>query len=177
MSLPVIDLPPALAVPAQPLPLPAADRLGWLLQVQRASADLAAPRPPLAGSDRADLESCGFPLTEGAPQLVRAAPQPAAPAAPGEALPPRAGGEEAAERAALRVHVQGEAADGLRIWLGIDGDAALVAQRAGPVLGALRRSQPAGARIVSVVCNGVPVYPRPALESSLVKEAPWPSVR
>jgi hypothetical protein len=66
----------------------------------------------------------------------------------------------------VRLHLQPLPAEGLKVWLGIDGDASLVAQRASAAITDLRRHMHAGGeRIAAVVCNGVAVYPRAASSS------------
>lgn len=175
MNLLLIDL--RLAIPGAPLAaVPAApDPAGWSLHLERARAAVRTPEPAGREGARTELESCGFPFPPGAPPAVRIVPQPPAHATSEESLPPPPGNERAGEQAPLRVHVQAGPAEALEVWLGIDGGAALVAQRAGvAVAGLLRGVQPTGARIATVVCNGMPVYPRASLESSAVKESPWP---
>jgi hypothetical protein len=62
---------------------------------------------------------------------------------------------------AVRVHMQ-ETAQGLSLWLGVDGDAATVAARAAALLPELRRHlETATQRITQVVCNGRPIYRSP----------------
>ena len=178
MNLLLIDLRLAVPVPPSPAAPPAPELAGWSLQLQRARAAVGAPELAARESARTELESCGFPLAPGAAPALCVVPQLPSHAASEEPLPPAPGREREGERAPLRVHVQAEPADVLKVWLGIDGDATRVAQRAGAaVAGLLRSVQPTGGRIAAIVCNGMPVYPCASLESSVVKEAPWPSVR
>ena len=180
MNLALVDLRLAAAFPPTVPTVPHAQALpGWIAHLQRAGIEPEAP-PGRAAPESAEtqLESCGIPLAPAEAVSVRIPAPPVSQGAAGESAPPRPGPGPVEERPSLRVHVQAEAAEGLKVWLGIDGDAALVAQRAGVAVADLCRSlQPAGARVVSVICNGVPVYPRASLDSSLRKEAPWPSDR
>jgi hypothetical protein len=184
---------PALPAPA---PLPLADAGGWKLQLQRARMELSRVLPAPSGlapqpqpqPERPELESCGMPAAPGHPAAVHTPPPaPTRPASEPPATAPR-GSEREVERAPLRVHVQPEPAEGLKVWLGIDGDAVLVAQRATAAVAGLRRSlQSTGARIGSVVCNGVPIGPGALCAASQhlpasvtptsSKESSWPSVR
>lgn len=98
--------------------------------------------------------------------------QPGAPVVRNEAAPPlRAAPLQpqaqpvAGEAPAVRVHVE-ESAQGLRVWLGIPGEAAAVAARAQAVLAELRRELP-GQRLALVVCNGVPLLQPEAADAQL----------
>jgi len=178
MKLPLLDVHAAPAGPGTvAAAAPGAQALQWKLQMLRAQAGLeqvahgqgpqGAPGPEKAH----ELESCGAPMLTGeapAPRADRGAP--AAPAE--EPLPPHQRSEREAERAPVRLHVQSLPAQGLAVWLGIDGDAALVAQRASVALAGLRRNlqSATGERIASIVCNGVAVDPRPP--SSTAPPAP-----
>ena len=58
----------------------------------------------------------------------------------------------------VRLHVE-QSRDGLRLWLGIDGEEALVAVKAAAVLAELRHGGGlAGHRVASIVCNGATLY-------------------
>ncbi|GAB3771661.1 hypothetical protein GCM10028796_40880 [Ramlibacter monticola] len=180
MNLGLVDLRLAAPFPPTVPTVPhAQDFPGWIAQLQRAGSDNEAPERAAPESAETQLESCGIPLAPAEAAPVRVAAPPVSHVAAGESAPPLPGPGPVEQRPSLRVHVQADAAEGLKVWLGIDGDAALVAQRAGVAVADLCRSlqQPAGARVVSVICNGVPVYPRASLDSSLLKEAPWPSDR
>lgn len=176
MNLPPmgLPLPLPLALPAAgalPLPRPVPEIVnvdGWMLQLQRAQSAQSLPQ-----EDAARDESCGMPVAPpdpGPPRVASAAP---APPPPEEPLPPRHSGEPEVQRTPLRVHVQHEPSEGLKVWLGIDGHAALVAQRATAAVADLRRGIH-GERIAAVVCNGVPVYTRAdaSPRSSPLKDSP-----
>jgi hypothetical protein len=170
MKLPVADL-----LVSSPVPAAAADFVHgahgqqWKLQWQRAEEGLGRLHPgarapaSLHGDDGKDLESCGAPVVVGEPPAARADFLAARAPSADEPLPPNQGKEREAERAPVRLHVQARPADGVSVWLGIDGDAALVAQRASVAVADLRRNlqSASGERIASIVCNGVAVYPRP----------------
>jgi hypothetical protein len=107
----------------------------------------------------AGLEACGVPQAAGAPAPVRistpadsqgtAEPQATSP-------PPQ---PMHTDPAPVRLHVSVAAADGLRIWLGIDGNADAITERAAAVIGELRRAfHGSGQRVSSVVCNGSALY-------------------
>jgi hypothetical protein len=162
LPVPVITAPP----PARTAPDAGAVE-GWMVHLQRAQTARPLPRDQAAKD-----ESCGVPLAPPEPP-PRAALQPPAPAAPEESLPRPHTSEPEAPRASLRVHVQHEPSEGLKVWLGIDGHAALVTQRATAAVADLRRSVH-GERIAEVVCNGVPVYTRatPSIQPSLLKDSP-----
>lgn len=75
-----------------------------------------------------------------------------------------------ANAAPVRIHSEAGPA-GLTIWLGIDGDAALVADRSSEVLEALlRQMREAGQRLAAVVCNGK------AILGNLPQQQPVPRV-
>jgi hypothetical protein len=78
---------------------------------------------------------------------------------------------------AMRVHVE-NGPDGVSVWLGLDGDAAVVAARAAAILVELRRLSGPAPRLANVVCNGATIYsdgahPRP-FPSSRSRETSWP---
>jgi hypothetical protein len=155
-------VPPAAAPGAQP-----GEALRWKLHLHRAQCSLiGAEAPQRGGSARSqdegkDLESCGAPLVAGEPPAPRMQVVAAATASGEEPARPAEGKERESERAPVRLHVQAVPADGVRVWLGIDGDAALVAQRASVAVADLRRNlQSGGERIASIVCNGVALDPR-----------------
>lgn len=131
--------------------------VAWELQLQRAACGQR-----LSTDDAAKDESCGIPFAPADPLPTRAASEPAPAAFSGESVLPPHTNEGEAQRAPLRVHVHHQPGEGLTVWLGIDGHAALVAQRATAAVADLRRSF-SGERIAAVVCNGVPVYTRPDL--------------
>jgi hypothetical protein len=180
MKLPLADLRPPLPTPMAAAPLaPGADALQWKLQLHRAAAGLAqlqsAPQPR-RGNEGNDLESCGAPVLTGASPPPRFDPVPVCAPSAEEPLVPNRGAEREAERAPVRLHVQALTAQGIQVWLGIDGHAALVAQRASVAVADLRRHlQPGtGERIASIVCNGVAVHPRP-LSSAAPPARPQPT--
>jgi hypothetical protein len=168
MNLPMLPLLPGDigAVPAIGLPH-GGDPAGWKLHLQRAESTACTPLTPASRSparpegESLELESCGVPAAPGAPLLL-APDRVASPAASAEEPPPlRSGSQRDTERPALRLHVQHHAVDGLKVWLGIDGDAAVVAQRAAAAVAGLRRGlHGPGDRIAAVVCNGTTLYPR-----------------
>ena len=168
MKLPTAHLhTPAPAAVAVPRPSHGAQVAGWTLHLHRAEASLVRlPASAGAGEPRdrqeRQLESCGVPALAGEPPPRRADIVPARAPAAEEPVPPHHGKEREVERAPIRLHLQSLPAQGIRLWLGIDGDVALVAQRASAAVADLRRNlQPtAGERIASIVCNGVVVYPR-----------------
>jgi hypothetical protein len=123
---------------------------GWQRHVESAQGSMSSPcgGPRRIGAvldarrSEDGLEACGVPQPAGAkalpPPLERMHTDP----------PP------------VRVHVSGAAADGLRIWLGIDGKPEVITQRAAAVIGELRRAfHGSGQRVSSVVCNGGDLYP------------------
>lgn len=66
--------------------------------------------------------------------------------------------EPKTEKDTVRLHVE-YADDGLRVWIGADGDAALVSARAAVILAELRRSaQVPSLPLAAVVCNGRTLY-------------------
>lgn len=66
--------------------------------------------------------------------------------------------ESRSEQGTLRLHVE-YADDGLRVWIGADGDAAAVSARAAAILAELRRSgHVPSVPLASVVCNGRMLY-------------------
>ncbi|WP_332826891.1 hypothetical protein [Ramlibacter sp.] len=69
-----------------------------------------------------------------------------------------AGHEPRTEKDTVRLHVE-YADDGLRVWIGADGDAAVVSARAAAILAELRRSAHVPSLpLASVVCNGRTLY-------------------
>ena len=164
MNTPVADLRVASLVPgfSGPAPQPP-DALQWSAQLQHAQARLALAQPARsrpevsAGEAPAELESCGAPVAAAMAVLAAPPPAPTPPASDESPSPPREN-EREAERVTLRIHVQAASGEGLKVWLGIDGDPTLVAQRASAAVADLRRNlQFPGGRIAAVVCNGVPV--------------------
>jgi len=159
----------ALPAPARVLEpsLAAAWKLQWHLAASPSEVpERARPSQSRPAEDRKELESCGAPLAPGAPS--RPFPQPLAqhPATAEAPQPIVQRHEREPERTPVRLHLQPGPAEGLQVWLGIDGDASLVAQRASAVVTDLRRHLHAGGeRIAAVVCNGVAVYPRAASSS------------
>lgn len=68
------------------------------------------------------------------------------------------GHEPRTEKDTVRLHVE-YADDGLRVWIGADGDAAVVSARAAAILAELRRSAHVPSLpLASVVCNGRTLY-------------------
>ncbi|GAB3658513.1 hypothetical protein [Ramlibacter alkalitolerans] len=190
MKLPLLDLPNAIAAPpAAALAARAAHGMLWQLHLQRAASSLEAAEPAQRPQDRGrddegrDLESCGGPVVPGEPATPRPHPVSSQTACEPEPLPPSGGRERESERALVRLHVQVVPAQGVKVWLGIDGDATLVAQRAAVAVADLRRGlHSSGERISSLVCNGVPLDPQAPSSaaplartpSPFLKESPWP---
>lgn len=188
MKAPLADLRIALPLPpAAGIVAPPVQATHWQLQLQRAESASAAreaaqsPRQAPREDEDKELETCGLPVVSGEAPMAGAQPVATRSAAAEEPLPPHVASEREPEHSPVRLHVQPVPAEGLKVWLGIDGDAALVAQRASAAVADLRRSlHSAGERIAAVVCNGVPVDPRapssaaPAarLPSSFFKDAP-----
>jgi hypothetical protein len=79
--------------------------------------------------------------------------------------------------AAMRVHVE-NGPEGVTVWLGLDGDAAVVAARAAAILLELRRLSGPAQRLVNVVCNGTTIYTDAAhlrpFPTSRSRETSWP---
>lgn len=62
------------------------------------------------------------------------------------------------EPAPVRIHAEA-CGEGVTVWIGIDGDAALVARRSAELLEELlRHARESGRRVEAVICNGTPVY-------------------
>jgi len=185
MKLPLLDVHAAPPGPAAAAPAAQGARaLQWKLQMLRAQAglDQVAPAQRLQGAPRPDeaqdLESCGAPVvTAEAPAPRADAPALSAPAE--ECVPPGQHSEREPQRSPVRVHVQALPAQGLAVWLGIDGDAALVAQRASVAVADLRRhlQSASGERIASIVCNGVAVHPRAPSSPAPVARTPSPFLK
>lgn len=82
----------------------------------------------------------------------------------------------APDGAALRLHVEA-GAEGVRVWLGLDGDAALIAARAAALLPQLRRALEAeGHRLLAFTCNGR-LLDEAAPSSQRTEQSTWPSER
>ncbi|HET8748749.1 MAG TPA: hypothetical protein VFM98_24350 [Ramlibacter sp.] len=180
MKLPLADLrvvlpmPPAAALPTGPV-----QTTHWQLHMQRAESTLALSEPvqipPRQPEDEAtELESCGAPVLIGGPPEASAQRSIAIRPAPAEEpLPPQLAPEREPERSPVRLHVQPLPGEGLQVWLGIDGDAALVAQRASAAVADLRRSlHAAGERIAALVCNGTPVDARASSSAAPAARTP-----
>ncbi|RYF15896.1 MAG: hypothetical protein EOO30_13035 [Comamonadaceae bacterium] len=68
-------------------------------------------------------------------------------------LAPDAGGP-----AEIRIHAE-SGGEGVRVWIGIDGDAAVVAIRSADLLEEiLRETRASGHLLSAVICNGTPIY-------------------
>lgn len=62
------------------------------------------------------------------------------------------------EPAEIRIHAE-SGGEGVRVWIGIDGDAAVVATRSADLLEEiLRETRETGQLLSAVVCNGTPIY-------------------
>jgi len=166
MTLPLADTRAAAAALPAPLVALPAHAAQWQLQLHRAATHLAlleaVPPARMPDDHVKDLEPCGAPLAI-APAPAQSSALPASRTAPAdEPLPTNEGTPRDAERLPVRVHVQGLPAEPVQVWLGIDGNATLVAQRVSAAVADLRRNLPSisGGRVASIVCNGVLVYPR-----------------
>lgn len=123
-----------------------------------------------------ELEACGVPASTGLPM------QPLAPAPARSDLPldepvttqPRRSEPAAAETHAVRVHVAAGEAQGLHVWLGVDGLGAPSPATAAAVLAGFAGGTSTGTeRISLLVCNGTTVYvAAPVSRSQLSLRAP-----
>lgn len=160
----------------------------------RAMEGASPPKVLVAASaDRLISQHCAGPVALGAPgssraaayagiggsptAVVHTAPSPSGPPPDGSsfrdvaeqgepALHPRArkAQDGSGERSSLRMHLEHDA-QGLCVWLGLDGDAAAVRLRAASMLAELQRVLAGpGYRLVRVVCNGTAIYAAPPLE-------------
>lgn len=76
----------------------------------------------------------------------------------------------------VRMHVERDG-EGVRVWVGLDGDEAAVAARAATLLLHLRRAlQAEGQRLLAFTCNGRPVDEAPSL-STTQEQTTWRSER
>lgn len=67
-------------------------------------------------------------------------------------------GPDLGEAAKVRIHAEA-CSEGVTVWIGIDGDAALVARRSADLLEELLRQAHATGQVLSaVICNGTPIH-------------------
>jgi len=145
---------------------------GWQRALQRAQAQLSGapassgPRPWAARGPmpqhEAGLEHCGVPMAAAGVPLPASPVSP--PAADGVATWTPPGADPVpqpvpGERTPIRVHVDARGPQGLRVWLGIDGDPTLASQRATAAVTGLRLALHANReRLELLVCNGAVVH-------------------
>jgi hypothetical protein len=144
----------------------------WQHHLERAQRSMSPPSGALqrfgatqsTRRGEAGLEACGMPQTGGAAPRVIVSTRTDSQAAAGAETAPPPSERVHIDPAPVRVHVSVGAADGLRIWFGIDGNADVIAQRAAAALGELRRAfHGTGQRVSSVVCNGSALVPEMAV--------------
>lgn len=124
-----------------------------------------------------ESEGSGTPAAAPAARPARADPG-QAPVPADRRRPPSAPSSGPVPASSIRVHVE-HGDEGVRVWLGIAADPALVSARLKSIVFELRRNlHGAGQRLAEVVCNGEAIYvggaalPNPASNSS--KEPPCP---
>lgn len=173
--------PGSMAAPLHPSADAALWRREWTLAQCLACSTATPAEPSLprhTAPERTELERCGMPA--GAqPSGVAAPPVPAPSPSPEpqEAWLPREPADAAAEpeRAPVRVHVDPAAGDGLRIWLGIDGQPQHVSHLAEATLAGLREAlQGHSQRIETLVCNGSLLFTATGAASTMRRIGPFP---
>lgn len=157
------------AGPQKPAPA-----IGWLKQFEAAQSGAPALRAratalpaPFRRDGDAGLEPCGVPQGPAAHGPAIAALPPPAATAGDASQPPRVFHQDdvrSAERSPLRVHVDAHPGAGVRVWLGLDGSVPSGMERAAAAVVELRQAlQASQQQLVSLVCNGTPLYAAPAL--------------
>lgn len=142
-----------------------------------AAAEMHSPSHLFACVQPPESRGGGLPALPPAARPARSDPgQATAPA--DRRRPPSAPSSGPVPASSIRVHVE-HSDQGVRVWLGIAADPALVSARLKSIVFELRRNlHGAGQRLAEVVCNGEAIYadgaalPRPASMSS--KESPCP---
>lgn len=133
-------------------PTDAAAALAAARQQASASTPVTVPSPAersIVAIAPSPSPSCAEPAVRPLPMPSRVAPLTRTHA---EAFPVRLG-----ESPDLRVHVE-QTDQGLSVWLGIDGDEAVVTARAAALLTELRREGLGEQRLATLVCNGRTLY-------------------